>query len=429
MGEAEPSEANELAGDHEADSRMSEPPRYSRRDAWLGALLVVLVCGVLIEARLWRPGTCFGSPGEEGNVQIMEALAWWKGQLNLDVSERPWDTVRLDGKYYSHFPPMFTLVSAVLVPLFGGVPHWFVVLAIALPVPLLGYWLFLRRTGSPVWGGVLAIGLVCGTSAFPVLDKTIRGATSYHTNQMLAVIGLLILLWDYFGRRRVWPAAIGLTVAVWSRQLTIAYAVPLVFLAYAGVKGRVRLGRLAIAVCTLAVIVGLVFTLNALKFRSPFESGYGLIYQGRDDPLAQEAQTYGVFSPRFVPRNLYYANLGFPRMQRITMAGEEQIHFRPNKMGTGIWWTTPLLIWLFVDLRRILRDAWQWVPLLAVCILYAVLMCFHGTGYEQRGFNRFSLDYIPVLLALIAPYCVQGWRKWLSLAMVGWSVLYFRVLI
>ena len=65
----------------------------------------------------------------------------------------------------------------------------------------------------------------------------------------------------------------------------------------------------------------------------------------------------------------------------------------------------------------------------AACAVIAVLLLFHNTGWEQLGFNRFSLDYIPVLLALGAPRAVTGRWRWLSAVMIAWSVYYFRFLI
>ena len=198
---------------------------YGRRDVWLGVALVILAFGLLVEAKLWRPDTRFTI---KENVQIGEAEAWWKGRL--DLPERKWDTALKDGRVYSHFPPMFSVIAAVVVPLFRGVPHWFIVLALVLPVLLLAYALFFRRTGSPVWAALLAIGLACGTSALPVIDKTLRGASPYFVNQTLATVGLLIMLVESFGRRRVWMVGIGLVVAALSRQMTVAYLIPVIWL-------------------------------------------------------------------------------------------------------------------------------------------------------------------------------------------------------
>ena len=231
------------------------------------------------------------------------------------------------------------------------------------------------------------------------------------------------------GRKRIWVVGIGLIIATLSRQLTVVFAIPLVWLALqprGPSKRRLRLAALAVVG---VIVVAVPLTANTLKFGHPMRTGYDLIYEGREDSFAKDAQEHGVFSPWFVPRNLYHANLGFPRVHRITMAGEEEIHVRPNTICSGIWWTTPLLLWLFVDIRRILSDPTaRWV-LVAVVLVYLALLFFHATGAYQRGYNRFSLDYMPALFAIIAPRCFAGRRRWISLAMIAWSVVYFRWLI
>ena len=119
----------------------------------------------------------------------------------------------------------------------------------------------------------------------------------------------------------------------------------------------------------------------------------------------------------------------FPKIHKIEIAGESQTHLRPNNMGTGIWWTTPILLWLVIDFRRIIRDREKRTLLIAAGFVFVVLMFYHSTGYSQRGFNRYSMDYLPVLFVLVVPGCIHGWRRWLSAAMIVWSVVYFRFLI
>jgi hypothetical protein len=397
-----------------------------RRDQWLGLVVVLLVVLGLNTASLWRPDTLFG---RGRNVQIAEAQAWWEGRLDLPIDDREplrrdHDTAVLNGRVYSHFPLMFTFVSVGLVPLFDGVPHWFMVLA-ALTVPILAYVLFRRLTGSPWWGALTAIGYVCGTSIWPVLDRTIRTGSPYVVNITVANIGLLVLLIGLSGRRGLWVAGIGLIIASLSRHLTVAFAIPLVWWAFRGyVPGKRRAQLITLGVVGL-IVAGIPLTANTLKFGHPLRTGYKLIYEGREDNFAMDAKTYGLFAAHFVPRNLYYANLGFPRVHRITLAGKEEVHLQPNTLCTGIWWTTPLLLWLFVDFRRILSDpAARWV-LVAAAAVYVALLLFHATGASQRGYNRFSLDYMPALFAIIAPRCFAGRRRWISIAMMGWSVLYF----
>jgi len=391
----------------------------------IGAAAVLVVFVLLCEAKLWRPGEIFTI---RENVQIAEAQAWWQGRL--DLPERKWDSALFNGRVYSHFPPMFSFVAAAFTPWFGGVPHWALVLIVVLPVPLLAYALFLRRTDSAAWAAVLAIGLMFGTSVYPVLDKAIRGAGPYYVNHTLAVLGLLILLNEFYGRRRAWPMSVGLIIAALSRQLTIAYAIPLMWAARRGEAGRPAARTMMIGVATVAVVLGLPLTLNTFKFGHPLDSGYMHIYNDRpEDGLSRDARTYGLFSTHYVPRNLYYANIGLPKLYRIEIEGAQRSFIRPNIWGTGIWWTTPLLLWVFVEVRRLWRDPANRALLIAALLANAALLFFHGTGYHQRGFNRFSLDYLPALLALVAPTCCVGWRRWVSLAMIGWSVVYFRWLI
>lgn len=411
----------------------------TRRNA--ACLLCVYVAfAALNEARLFRREFV-------DNVQVDEAKAWWAGRLNLP--ERQHDTALKDGKAYCHFPPLFTIIAAGFVPVFGGVPHA-VIVALVLLLIWAAYALMRRRTASCGWAIVLAVGLIGGTSLWPVLDKTVRGASPYYVNHVLATLGLLVFLAEYFGRRRVWAAGAGVIIAALSRQLAIAYALPLLWMAWRGAAGEApvpeitgkmpvaqitgkmpvaRVHRLAVAGGCIALVMLITMGLNAAKFGDPLDSGYMRIYEGRDDALARVARQHGLFSPWFVPRNLYHANLGFPRVQTITMAGERETHVRPNTQGTGIWWTTPLLLLLPFCLRAIWRSPDERVLLIAAAMVFAALMMFHNTGAEQRGYNRFSLDYLPVLLALAIPGCTVGWRRWATAACVGWSVVYFRFLI
>ena len=401
--------------------------------SWTTFGLVIVSAALLCEARLWRPGDVF--TGRE-NPQIAEALSWWEGRL--DIPERNWDTAIRDGKVYSHFPPAFTFISAAVAPWFDGVPHVFIVVALALPLLLLSLRLGRSRTGA-TWAAIAFLfALVFGTSLHPVLEWTIRGGGPYVTNQTLAVIGQLILLGEYFGRRRVLIGGLGFVLAALSRQLCIAYALPYLYMAIqpdlpTGTAARpsvLHWNRIALSVALALVPVATTLTLNGLKFGHPLDSGYMRIYDDRpEDVFSRDARTFGLFSPHYVPRNLYYMNLGPPNVHRVEIEDKQRTFLRPNRWGTGIWWTSPILLLLFVDLRRILRSTDEAIWLASVGLVFVALMFYHSTGYEQRGFNRYSLDFVPVLMALIAPCAFRGKRLCFTVPAVAWSVLYFRWLI
>ena len=98
---------------------------------------------------------------------------------------------------------------------------------------------------------------------------------------------------------------------------------------------------------------------------------------------------------------------------------------KPNVMGTGIWWTTPLLLFVFIDFRKVWSDRRNRPLLISAAVVFAALMCYHSTGYLQRGYNRYSLDYIPAMFAMIAPVVAHGKRRWVAAALVAWGVAYF----
>lgn len=395
-----------------------------RRWAYLAMVLIVL--GLLSQASLWRPGARFGL---NENVQIAEAQAWWSGRL--DLPERRWDTALYHGRVYSYFPPAFTFVAALIVPFADGVPQIVLVALAALAVVLI-YRLFVSLAGSAFWAAALTLGFVLGTSAWPVFQAAVRSAAPYHVNHLLAVIGTAVMLHEWFGRCRLWRVLVGWALAIWSRQMLVVLAIPLLWSAWRGRGVRqesngVARKRLVVCLVSMAAIGGAYLALNTAKFGNPLRTGYMLNHQERADVFARESRAHGLLSPHWVPRNLYYLNLGFPRLYRIEADGATRYYLRPNEMGTGIWWTTPLLVWLLIDLRRIWRDPSRRVWLVSVALLVAMLSLWHATGAVQRGYNRYSLDFMLVLWALIVPGCVEPKRRWISVALLAWGVLYFRV--
>ncbi|MHC4093426.1 MAG: hypothetical protein ACYSVY_24670 [Planctomycetota bacterium] len=394
-----------------------------RRRQLAGLAVCYLAFLSLLDAKLWRPDWHL-HPGL--NVNVAEARAWLAGRLELDDAagpmQRPWDTAVYRDKVYSHFPPAFTLLSVLVLPWSPvGFPHLLLVALLVLPLPGLAYLLFLRRTGRPLTATLVTVCYLLGTSLLPVVTWAVRSGQMYHVNHALSQVGLLIFLLELFGRRRIWLGGFALALAFWSRQLTLAYALPLVWMAYANVPDRRRWrSRVALALAITVGMVSLPLTLNALKFGHPLDTGYRHVYAGREDKLSREAE-HGIFSLHFVPRNLYYTNLGLPRFYDIG----GHWHLRPNMEATGIWWTTPLLIYLLVFWRRIGRSGPGRTALLAVALIWVALLCYHSTGWEQRGYNRYSLDYVPMMLALVAPYCQRGRLRWVTPAAVAWSIAYF----
>ena len=392
-----------------------------RRRQVAGLILVYLGVYLLIDAHGLKHSYLL-IPRNNANVAEAEALL--NGRLEL--AERTYDTALYQGKAYNVFPPLFTLIAAAVMTVVpAGVPNSVLIVLLLLPMPGLAYALFLRRTERVRVAVLLSWGYLLGTSLLPLTDRALRNGEVWVVPHVLSQIGLLIFLLDYFGRRRIWLGGIGLIIAAWSRQLTALYLIPLAWAAVAGYQAGSRRARLLMLGLATIVLVALPATLNGLKFGSPLESGYRYIYEGRwdnaDDWAAQQARR-GLFSPAFVLRNLYWMNVGPPLPDSPLWL----LRFVPNSYGTGIWWTTPLLLLVLVDWRRWWASPELRYLLTAAAAVFALLMLYHTTGWAQLGYNRFSMDFMVVLLAIIAPNCDGPKRKWVTFAFVLWSIWYFR---
>ncbi len=390
------------------------------RQPWLGLLVVYVVFASFFGGPPYPAGpswqTDFLTPAN--HVQVREASRWLEGELSLPAPD--FDTAEVDGTTYSHFPPLMTIFSAlVLMVSPKGVPHWLLTVVFVWTVPGLAYRLFLGRCGRIVPAVVLTLAYVFGTSAFCILDRASLSAAVWQLNHAISQVGLLLFLDGYFRGGRIWQSGIGLLIGGLSRLPMVAYALPMVVMAWLQ-GGRRRWVGLTFVV----VLVGTFAMLNELKFGSPVQHGYGMIYEGRGDVVALSAAD-GAFHSKWIDDNLYWMNVGWPVFEKR----HGNWRWLPSVQSTGIWWTTPLLLMVIWDVKRIWAERQNRWLLGSVGVIYAVLMLYHTTGFAQRGYNRFSLDFLLVLLAMIGPHAFVGRRWVVSTLLAIWGVVYFRIIL
>ncbi len=252
-----------------------------------------------------------------------------------------------------------------------------------------------------------------------------NGGSVYDIDHVLAVVGLLIFASDLLGSRRFWPAAIGLALAAWSRQMTGLYALPLLWLARprrADGSGSKR--DLWIAVAGVAIVIALPMTLNTLKFGNPFETGYRYIYEGRTDPIGRSGREK-LFGLRYVPGHLRAMNLAYPSWD---IRGGTLYPDTSDVNGGSIWLTSPLLLGVFLTLPKWWRDPTRRMLMLATLPVIAGLACYHTTGAMSAGCYRYSLDFIPIWLIVIAPFVTTRRAAPWTLGCLAYSALYFNLL-
>ena len=387
---------------------------------------IQLVLGPKIQLSQW-------SADAANNAGLAEGEAWLHGRLDIphpgrDAStDRMHDTAYVNGKVYNVFPPLMGFLHVALSPIHRLLfertafwPPWSLLAIVFWPLPIVAYCVFRRHTTHPGWAILLTLVLMGGTAVLPNL-RYARGGQLAQCNHVMSQVALLLIAGDVLGRRRVWPALIGLAIGAWTRQMTVLYALPILWMAW-------RERRLPLCLVGLAAIAAPLLTLNQLKFGNPLDFGYRQIYVGRDmdDPMTERCTRWGVFSPHFIPDNLYYMHIAPPDI-RLGLTGPE---FRDaNNYGTSIWLTTPLLLFAPLTIRRWWGDPGRRALMLGTIPVMLGLACYHSPGFLQQGYNRFALDFIPIWLVVFAPWVGRGRRAWVTLGCAAWSLLYFQTIV
>jgi hypothetical protein len=398
----------------------------------------------------------------EGNTALAESLSWRQGTLALTHEFE--EDVHFNGKKYNVVGLAFVVLSVIgttLTDWHAAMAGWqgspypslhpaIFVIMIALPVPLLGYWAFRTVGKSPPWAAVLTVYLIAGTSLRPVLTYAGQGSI-YKINHVLAVSGLLLIAGDLLGRRRIWPALIGLALAAWSRQMTCLYAIPLLGLAWER-RGEATLmvatkpvmgaesvqptspgqpaarrripGRFYLAVIGLIIIAGAPLVLNALKFGDPFDTGYFRMYDERLDKIGIDAHTQ-FYGPRYILRHARAMFWAYPEWD---IRGGQLYPETADIEGSSIWFTSPLLLAIFPTVVCWWRNRPARALMLTSFLVLIAVMGYHTTGAQEHGFYRYSLDFIPVWLVVIAPYVTSKRVFPFTLACLAYSALYFEVI-
>jgi hypothetical protein len=406
--------------------------QFANRSVSARTLRAGLACLVIATVGAWmlpddvrrvpRPISAFENPN------VAEGAAWRQGRA--DLPQRVGEIVTVDGRHYNVYPPLVSIVAALFDPFTAHiVPVWWSAMLLGVALPALALATFARATGSIGWGMVLALVYLFGSPMLPVAIHVFRGGLVYHVNQAYSQIGLMMLLFEMIGRRRTWVMGAGLIAASWARQTMVLYAPLVLWLAWRGrpidaaETRHPRTRSVMSALACIAVAVGGLMIVNAVRFGNPFETGYARLEvlrgSGFGPPIHPDAT--GPFSSHYVPRNLYYMHVAPPH---ATIAHGRLI-YAGNNYGTSVWLTMPILIYVLFESRRILRDSPRLALLLSALAVMAVQMAYFNTGYAQRGYSRFALDFLPALLVLIGPGVAAGPRRFITPVLAAWSLVYF----
>ncbi len=355
------------------------------------ALGLVLLTAALIDSLIAQVrGPCC-----EHNMFVQQAVAFLQGRL--DLPHRLHDVAIHDGLYYMPFPPLPALLLVPVVAVLGAQATNTVILGILLTgMSIMLFRRILARlqlANTTVRYTLLAF--FFGTVYWFAL---IWSDTVWFTAHVVATLMLFLALDEALGKQRAALAGLYLGGALLTRQLTIAAAPLLAALLWDGAQDEslgtrwrhMMLFALPIAACGLAYL-----GLNVLRFGNPLDTGYGrLALQGF---LRTRFETYGLFSIRYLPVNLYYLLIeGFHLefTDPMHMGGMRRYPF-----GVSLLSASPFVV---LSLRA------RWKPHLLAAAWVSILLgmipslMYYNNGWVQFGGQRFALDYLPMLMLLVA---------------------------
>ncbi|HUJ24637.1 MAG TPA: hypothetical protein VLW85_01360 [Myxococcales bacterium] len=361
---------------------------------------------------------------------VYQAYAFLHGQLALTGPPPNLnDWVFLDGRWYVSFPPFPAVLMMPFVAIaglsFNDVA--FTIFFAAANVALLHTLLRRLQPVRPEWEhATFALVYGFGTLAW---SCGIRGEVWY-TAETVGVT--LTLLYLHFSLQARQPVLAGLAVACAAITRT-----PLAFSAIFFVlealspdcpvewatlrdarQWRKALPKLAPYVAAIVAVAIPMAWANYVRFGSFSEFGHSHLYANR---VNQQIQQYGLFNYAYLERNLHSAFTLLPRIQLHPF----KLDFDGN--GMSLFVTTPLFLYLLWpwEKPRLYRTLWITTALVAVPGFF-----YQNNGWFQFGF-RFSLDYTPYLIVLLA----LGGRRftrlfWLAalggLAVNAWGAAVFN---
>ncbi len=289
--------------------------------------------------------------------------------------------------WYVTFPPAPALAVLPAVAIWG-VSAWdlliTVLLAAAIPVVLV--WMLDRIRGTAEGRGREHLWIAAAwTLASPACWVATAGGV-WFTAQIVGSFCTCMYLAHAYDARAPARAGLWLGLAVASR-VTPAFAA--VFFAWEWWRTGHRLHTLVRFAVPLFIIAAILMTLNTLRFDTPLEFGHRYLairWQTR-------IQEIGMFSPAYLGRNLEAMLWLAPQ---VNWQASPLVRF--SQHGMGLLFATPWLLALLAARRTFAARRGLWLAVAAVAI---PSLLYQNTGFRQFSY-RFALDYLPMLLLLVA---------------------------
>jgi hypothetical protein len=365
--------------------RHETPSRWKKPGPWLLGLLAL---GLVVSLKTRMDGP---------NLYALQADAWLHGRM--DVAPGPHDLALHGGRAWVPFPPF---PSALLLPVVAVVgperaPVRFVAVLLALVAGWALWRLFTRLEVPPRERAWLVAAFLLGTGLWSCV---LWSSGVWFFAHVVATTFLVLAVTEALGRGRAVLVGLWAGSAFLSRQLVVYSLVFLLAVLWrrAGEAGRRRQvlqvagGLFGFGLCALVYLA-----YNAARFQGPFDTGYAYIPLG--DYLQARVEKYGLFHLAYLPFNFITMFLEGPHF--IFSAPRQLQPVAVDGIGTSLTIASP-----FVFVALAARGEGTSVPVRAawasVLLALTHMLLYYNNGFVQLNAHRFCLDFLPVLMVLVA---------------------------
>jgi len=353
--------------------------------AGLLTLALVVGCWSFIQKDYWM-----------SNLYAHQAAALLQGRL--DIGQKLYDVALFGDKYYVPFPPFPAIVLLPFVALWGVAGTKVIYIAIA--ISAISAVLFVRvmdKLGVQDFRQTLWLGAAffLGTAYWSMVRNSYGVWFFAHT---VAVCCMLMAIGLALGRGTGVLVGLCVGLAFLSRQLSIFSAPFLAVVLWRHARYttlRARVINLMGFGLALGVCGAIYLWFNWARFGNPLDTGYA--YIPLFGILEQRVERYGLFNWRYVPFNVVYMFL-----QGYHVVFGPPGNLKPmgtDPFGTAITFASPFV---FAALRA-KWDTWlKWAAWLSIGLILLNQLLYYNNGSMQWNAQRFTLDFMPILILLIA---------------------------
>ena len=374
------------------ESLLNDTAGRRRRRIVLAVLLVVVVASIVPKAWVDRGDT---------NLYVHQARAFLNGRLELEDSARGrvHDIADYDGRMYAAFPPFPAVVLMPFVALLGITGTRVILVSVLLTgVNVFTLNRILKRLDlERETIGWLLVAFFLGTGYW----LCVRWSWGvWFFAHVVAITCLLFAIEALLGKRRCLLAGIFLGLAFLSRQLSL-WSVPflaaLVWQHSLSVTRRDKITGLVMLICPLLCAIAGYMAMNWVRFGSPLDSGYSYLTVG--GYLNERLTRYGLFHPAYILFNFTYMFFQGPHILFEEPSLLKMHGMGVDCFGTSITFASPFVFVAFKARwkKGILWGAWITIGLALIHALF-----YMNNGWAQLNTQRFTMDFMPVLIVLVA---------------------------